>query len=147
MNLRDELTNALKESMKSGNTVRKQTVRMILSNIKNAEIDSGKILDDGEIINILFKEVKIRQDAIDEAHKGNRFDIVASNQAELSVVESFLPKPFSEEELRQLVQTVIDNVGAESKRQMGIVMKELIPRLQGRASSAEASKIVQDLLP
>ena len=146
MGKKEEITNALKEAMKNGDSLRKQTIRMILSNIKNAEIDTRKELDDSEIISILFKEVKIRQDSIAEAEKGGREDIIQANSDELKIVESFLPKPFSEKELRELVSQTIEELGADSKKQIGAVMKLLIPRLNGRASSSDASKIVQEML-
>lgn len=146
MGKKDELSNALKEAMRSGDVVRRQTIRMILSNIKLAEVEAGKELDEEKIIAILQKEIKVHLDAIDGAQKANREDIVSSHQAEIRVVESFLPQSFSPDELKALVQQVINELGVSSKKDMGLVMKTLIPKMQGRATSAEASKMVQELL-
>jgi len=146
MSKKIELSDALKEAMRSGDVVRRQTIRMILSNIKLAEIEAGKELEEDKILTILQKEIKVHLDAIDSAKKANRDDIVQSHLAEIKVVESFLPQSFSPDELRELAQQVITELGVNSKKEMGLVMKTLVPKLQGRATSTEASKMVQELL-
>ncbi|MBN2046956.1 MAG: GatB/YqeY domain-containing protein [Anaerolineaceae bacterium] len=146
MGTKEVLTNALKEAMRSGENTKKQVVRMILSNIKLSEVENGGPLSEDRMIAILHKEVKIRQDAIEGAQQAHRDDLIKANEAELAIIESFLPAHFSEDELTKLVQEIINEVGATSMKDMGQVMKELVPRLEGRASNSEASAAVRNLL-
>lgn len=143
MSIKKQLTEALINAMKSGNNEIKLTVRMILSNIKNAEIDKGEPLDEEKIISLLYKEVKMRQDSLDAAIKANRQDLIDQSQNEIEIIRTFLPESLSQAELETLVTGVIEEVGATSIKDMGSVMKTLLPKLKGRASSGEASKIVR----
>ena len=146
MSIKQELTNALKDAMKNKNTIQKNTIRMILSNIKNAEIDSGKELDDTQIINILHKELKMRNDTLKEAQKIDRQDIIAEANTEIEIINTFLPESIDPAELRQIISDIVAEVGAESMRDMGKVMQLAIPKLAGKASNAEISQFVRELL-
>jgi uncharacterized protein YqeY len=95
---------------------------------------------------ILQKEIKSRQESIADAQKANRPDLVASSQAEIAVLEGFLPRQLSAQELEEVVRQVIAEVGATTLREMGQVMKVLLPRLQGRATGDQASQIVRKFL-
>jgi uncharacterized protein len=143
---KNELETALKEAMRSGDNLRKNTLRMVLSAIKLAEIDRGASLDEAGITAVLLKEVKSRQESIADAQRANRPDLVSAAEAEIEVLESFLPKAMTEEELDDLAKQVIEEVGATSLREMGQVMKVLVPRLQGRATGDKASQAVRKLL-
>jgi len=94
----------------------------------------------------LQKEVKSRQEAIEEAGKANRPELAAAAQAEIEVLQGFLPRPFSTAELEELVREAIAEAGATSAREMGQVMKILMPRLQGRATGGEANQVLRRLL-
>ncbi len=146
MGLREQLEASLKESMKAGDEVRKRTLRMALSAIRLAEIDKGARLDDTGVLAILYKEIKSRHESIADAEKANRPDLIAESQAEIAVIEQFLPKAMSPGELDELTRQVVAEVGATSIKEMGQVMKVLIPRLQGRASGDQASQAVRRLL-
>jgi uncharacterized protein YqeY len=141
-----ELETALKEALRSGDALRKTTLRMVLSAIKLAEIEKGVSLDENGILSVLQKEVKSRREAIVDAQRANRPDLVTASEAEIVILESFLPKAMSPEELEALARRAIQEVGATSPREMGQVMKVLIPLLQGRASGDQASQVVKKLL-
>jgi uncharacterized protein YqeY len=140
------LENALKDAMRAGDDLRKRTLRMAISAIRMAEIDKGGALDENAILAILQKEVKSRQESIADAQRANRPDLEAASQDEIEILEGFLPKQLSLEELERLARQAIAEVGATSPREMGQVMKILIPRLQGRATGDQASQAVRKLL-
>ena len=121
-------------------------LRLLLSSIKLAEIDKGAPLNEQELMATLQKEVKSRQETIAEAERAGRSDIVQENQAEIEVLQGYLPAAMTPVELEELVRSVITEEGATSVSDMGRVMKTLTPRLQGRASGKEASDVVRRLL-
>lgn len=146
MTLKSQLESALKDAMRSGDDVRKRTLRMALSNIRLIEIDKGVTLEDQAVMAILQKEIKSRHESISDAQRANRPDLIAESQAEIQVLEGFLPKALTAEELEQLARQAIAEVGATSPREMGQVMKVLMPRLQGKATGDQASQVVRNLL-
>lgn len=146
MNTKNKLEEALKDAMRSHDELRKRTLRMALSAVRLAEIDKGQALDENAILSILQKEIKSRQEAIADAERANRPDLVTANQAEITALEEFLPQPFNQAELEAMVKQAITESGAASLKQMGLVMKLLMPRLGGRASGDAASQIVRKLL-
>jgi uncharacterized protein YqeY len=146
MDLKNALESALKDAMRSGDDVRKRTVRMALAAIRLTEIEKGKPLDDAGMMAILQKEIKSRQESIAEAHQANRPDLVAASEAEIKVLESYLPTQLTPQELEALARQAIAEAGAASPADMGKVMKLLTPRLQGRATGAQASQLVRQLL-
>jgi uncharacterized protein YqeY len=143
---KQQLTQALKDAMRAKDDLRKSTIRLALAAIKNAEIERRGELDEPTLLGILQKEVKLRRETIDEARRAGRDELVAEAEAEIAVLEQFLPQPLTQMELENLAREVIAEVGADSPRQMGQVMKNLMPRIQGRADGKKASQIVQRLL-
>jgi uncharacterized protein YqeY len=141
-----QLESDLKEAMRANDDLRKRTLRMAISAIRLAEVEKGAALDENAILAILQKEVKTRQEAIAEARRANRPDLEEASQAEIAVLESYLPKALSPEELENLARQAVAEVGATSPQQMGQVMKVLMPRLQGRATGDQASQVVRKLL-
>jgi len=146
MTTKAELETALKEAMRAGADLRKSTIRMALSAVKFAEIERGAALDEAAVTAIVQKEIKSRREAAAEGQKANRPDLIEAAQAEIAILESFLPKGVSAEELDALAQQAVTEAGATSLREMGAVMKLLLPRLQGRASGDQASQAVRKLL-
>jgi len=146
MDIKTQLSNSMKDAMKSGDEVRKRTTRMALANIKQVEIDKRTALDDAAVISLLQKEIKNRREAVEEAKKANRADLIADNEAEIKVIESFLPKAMPAEELSTLAQAAIAEVGAVSPADMGKVMKALLPKVAGRAAGDQVSAVVKELL-
>lgn len=146
MNIKEKLQNDLKEAMRTNNDVQKRTLRMALAAIRLLEVEKGMQLDDSAVLGILQKEVKARHEAIADAERAGRPDLAAASREELAILESYLPKAMSEAELEALVRQAIQEVGAENLQQIGLVMKWLMPRLQGRATGEQASQMVRRLL-
>jgi hypothetical protein len=146
MSVKSELESALKDAMRSGDDLRKRTLRMALSAIRLAEIDKGAALDDAAVLALLQKEVKARQESIEDARRADRPDLEQASRDEIAVLQGFLPKQLTPEELETLAKAVIAEVGATSIKEMGQVMKVLLPRLEGRAPGDQASQVVRRLL-
>lgn len=146
MDKKSTLEHDLKESIKAGDVVRKRTIRMALAAIKLAEVERRGPLDDEAIQTVLQKEVKTRHEAIADAEKAARPDLIEASQAELDVLQSYLPQPLTGEELDSLVRQAIAESGATTAKETGQVMKLLMPRLQGRADGKVASEKVRALL-
>ena len=104
MNIKMQLNDSVKDAMKNGDEVRKRTVRMVLAAVKQVEVDKRVELDDMAIMALLQKEIKNRRESLEEAKKANRADLVEANEAEIKVLEVYLPKAMPAEELRALVQ-------------------------------------------
>ena len=146
METKVQLEIALKEAMKAGDDVRKRTVRMVLAAVRQVEIDRQVKLDEAAVLAIIQKEIKTRKDAVEEARGANRPDIVAATEAEIVVLQTYLPQAVSADELKALVEGAIAEAGAASPADMGKVMKLLIPRLAGRAPGDQVSAAVRQLL-
>lgn len=146
MELKLKLESDLKDAMRASDDLRKRTLRMVIASIKNNEIDRGAKLDDTAVSAIMQKEIKTRREAIAEAEKAKRPDLALAAQEEISVLETYLPKSMSEEEIKVLAAGIIQEINAEGPADMGKVMKALLGKLQGRAPGDVASKVVRELL-
>lgn len=146
MSMQNKLNEALKGAMRSGDSARKNTLRLALTAIKLAEVEKKSALDDAAILGILQKEVKARKEAAADAQHAGRDDLVAKAEAEIAILEEFLPQALSREELETLIQETIAQVGAASPGDMGKVMKAVMPRVQGRAEGGEVSQLVRQIL-
>lgn len=132
--------------MKSGDDLRKRTIRMVLAAVKQVEVDKRVELDEMAVTALIQKEVKNRREALEEAKKANREDLVAANESEIKVLEEFLPKAMPADELRALVQAAITETGAAAPSDMGKVMKVVMPKVAGRAPNDAISAMVRELL-
>ena len=153
MSLKTQLNDSMKDAMRSGDEVRKRTVRMALAAVKQVEVDKRSNpadkrveLDDMAIMGILQKEVKNRRESLEEAKKANRSDLIEANEAEIKVLEAFLPKAMPAEELRLIVQAAVAETGASSAADMGKVMKIAMAKVAGRAPNDMVSATVRELL-
>jgi uncharacterized protein len=146
MIMKQTIQNALTAAMKAKDEDTKRTLRLVMTTIKFAEIEKGGDIDDQQVLSILQKELKTRQDAIEEAKQVNRTDLIEAAEKEIVILNRFLPQRMSAEELIELAKNVISETGASTLRDMGEVMKILMPKLAGRASGQDASKIVRELL-
>jgi uncharacterized protein YqeY len=146
MSLKTQLNDSMKDAMRSGDEVRKRTVRMALAAIKQAEVDKRVELDDAAVIALLQKEVKNRRESLEEARKANRPDLISDNEAEIKVLEAFLPKAMPAGELRAIVQDAIAETGASTPADMGKVMKIVMAKVAGRAPNDAISATVRELL-
>lgn len=146
MDLKTQLTEAMKESMKSGDKVRKSTITMVLAAIKQVEVDRRITLDDAGILAILQKEIKSRKEAFEEAQKAGRENLAQDAQTEMAILNTFLPAGMGVDELRALVQAAVTETGASAPADMGKVMKVLLPKIAGRAPGDQVSAIVREFL-
>jgi uncharacterized protein YqeY len=146
MDIKTQLTESMKDAMKSGDKIRKLTVSMVLAAIKQVEVDKRAAVDDLAIVALIQKEIKNRREAIEEAKKANRPDLIEGNEAEIKILEVFLPQAMPAEELRALVQAAIAETGASAPSDMGKVMKIVMPKVAGRAPNDMISSTVKDLL-
>lgn len=147
MEIKQKLAADLQEAMRNGRSVQKRNLRLVLTAIRLAEVDKGSSLDDAGVMAILQKEIKSRRETIEDAHKAGREDIVTAAEEDITVISSYLPQAISSDELQELVQAAIQEVGAVSPADMGKVMKVLMPRIQGRAPGDQVSQMVRQLLP
>jgi len=143
MTLKTQLNDSVKDAMKSGDEVRKRTIRMVLAAVKQAEVDKRVELDDTAVMSLIQKEMKNRRESLEEARKANRADLVEANEAEINVLQAFLPKAMPDEELRALVQAAIAETGAASPADMGKVMKVVMTKVAGRAPNDMVSATVR----
>ncbi len=146
MDLKFTLQSDLKDAMRHGEETRKSTLRMALAAIKLAEVEKLGQMDEAAYLAVIQKEIKSRRETIADAEKANRPDLIPQAEQEIKILQGYLPAALSPEELEALVKTAIAEVGATSIREIGQVMKILVPMLQGRATNDQASQIVRRLL-
>jgi len=146
MELKLKLENDLKDAMRSGDDVKKSSIRMVIAAMKLAQVEKGGQLDDQAILSLVQKEIKSRKESIADAEKANRPDLIAAAKAEIAVLEVYLPAQMSNEELTALAQAAIEETGATLPSDMGKVMKQIMPKVQGRAPNDQISLIVRQLL-
>ncbi len=146
MDTKTQLNNAMKEAMRAKDKVAKRTLTMVRAAIQQREKDGREELDDNAVLAILQKELKSREETIAEAKKAGRDDLIADTEEEIIVLKKYLPEEMSTEDLRTLVNQVIAEVEASTIRDMGKVMKIIVPRVAGRASGGDISNMVKELL-
>ena len=146
MSKKSELEQALKEAMRANDAVRKSVLRVALTALKEAEVQKQAELDDAVVLGILQKELKSRHEALEEAEKAARKDLVENAKAEIKILEGFLPQALSPQELEAIVQAAIAEAGATSPADMGKVMKVVLPQVQGRADGGQVSQLVRTKL-
>ncbi|MBN1285220.1 MAG: GatB/YqeY domain-containing protein [Anaerolineae bacterium] len=146
MHPKAQLQQDLKEAMKAHDELRKSVIRMTISVIKNAEVEKGGELTEEETAAVLVAEAKKRQDSIADYEMGGRDDLVAEEKAALVVLEEYLPSRLSREEIETEAKKAIEEVGAASLKDVGGVMKVLMPRLKGRADGKQVNQVVKELL-
>jgi uncharacterized protein YqeY len=144
--LKRSITDDIRQAMKSGDTVRKDTLRMLVASINNAEIAKQDKLDNSDILGVIAKEVKKHQESIDAFKQGNRADLVSKEEAEMKILQSYLPEQLTRDDIAAAAKEVIAAVGAQGPGDKGKVMKELMPKLKGRADGKEINEVVTELL-
>jgi len=146
MSLRNDLEQTLHEAMRTKDDLTRDTIRLVFSSIKQAEVETRKTLQDQDILSILQKEVKIRKETISELSESNRPDLIQKAESEIAILDKFLPVQLSDEEITTLVNQVMQEIGATNLADMGKVMKLLLPLVKGRAPLERVSLIVKQLL-
>ncbi len=143
---KERLNEDLKAAMKAGDGARKDAIRFILSAIKQVEIDTRTTLDEEETFKLLQKEAAKRRDSIVEYRKAGREDAVTKEEMELALLESYLPAQMSRADLEKEVAAVIAETGATSAKEMGAIMKVLMPRVKGKADGKLVNEVVGAML-
>jgi len=148
MTLKEQLTEDMKEAMKAreAGKLRLAVIRMVRSSIKNIEINEKKDLTDEEVLVVLMKEVKMRQDSLEEFKKANRQELIAQAEEEIKILQVYLPAALSDDELKAIVAEVIAAVGATSPKDMGKVMPQVMAKAKGRADGKRINAMVKTLL-
>ncbi len=144
--LKQKLTDDLKQALRRRDKVSVSTVRLVIAAIKNAEIARQAALSDSDILGIIAKEARQREESIAAFKQGNREDLVAQESAELAVLKGYLPQPVTHDEIVAEARRIIAEVGAQGPRDKGKVMPKLIAQLKGRADGREINAVVTELL-
>jgi uncharacterized protein YqeY len=144
--MKNKFNDLLHESMKNHDEITRNTMRLILTSLKLAEVEKKQELDDAAILSLVQKEIKSRVESIQDFKKGGRQDLVDTTEKEIKVLEQFLPIQLTDDELKVIVEAAMKEVNASTPADMGKVMKITIPQIQGRASSDRISALVKDLL-
>lgn len=143
MSLRDRLAEDLKLAMKSKDQLRMDVIRLIKAAILNKELELKKDLDDAEMSRLMTTLIKQRRDSIAQYERAGRTDLAEKEQKEITIIETYLPQPLSMGEIERLIASVIEETGARSPKDMGIVMKAVMARLAGRTVDG---KMISDLV-
>jgi uncharacterized protein len=146
MGVEAQLREDLKEAMRARDVQRRSAIRMVLTAIQLAQAENPRDLTDDEVLELIRKEVKRRDEALEMMRAAGRDDAVEAEEVELKILRAYLPPVMGEAEVRALAQSVVDEVGATSVRDLGRVMGALMPQVKGRADGAVVNRVVRDLL-
>lgn len=146
MALREKLDEDLKAAMRERDSLRMNTIRGLKSAVKYREIELMKGLDDAGIVGVIGSEVKRRRDSVEQYRAGQREDLAAKEEAEIAILQAYLPQQLAPAELEAKVAEAIEKVGAKGPKDMGAVMKALLPEVQGRADGKVVSELVKQRL-
>lgn len=146
MGLKEQIRSDMADAMRSGDTERRDTLRMLAAAIKQVEVDDQTTLDDAGVLAVLSKQAKQRRESIAEYEKAGRDDLVEAEQNELTIIESYLPQMMSREEIAALAAPIVAELGAAGPKDMGKVMGRLMPQLKGKADGRDVNEVVRALL-
>ena len=144
--LKEKLMENLKESMKNKDTVRKNTVQMVRASILQVEKDKGIEVEDDKIIDIIAKEVKTKKDALKDFEKAERQDLIDLTNREIEVLQEYLPKQLSRDEVKVEVQKIITEIGATSMKDMGAIMKEAKAKMGASAEGKTINEVAKEIM-
>lgn len=146
MDLKEQLRADLTTAMKAGDTQRRDVLRMLMAAVKQVEVDTRVTLDDAGVQDVLRKQLKQRQESIEDFGKAGRPDEVDREMAEIAIIETYLPRMMSREEIEQIARDIVAETGVVDAKGMGQVMSRLMPRVKGRADGRLVNEVVRDLL-
>lgn len=146
MSIQEKLTEDMKSAMRAKDKIRLSTIRMVINTIKNKEKESGEELSDDDASAVIAYEVKKRKDSAQAFREGGRGDLVEIEEKEIEILAEYMPEQMGEDEIRELARTIVEKVGANSPKDMGKVMKELMPHVKGKADGSTVNKVVKELL-
>lgn len=141
-----QIQNDFVEAMKNKEKERLDVIKMLKAAIQNEEIKKKESLSDDEIISIITKQVKMRKDAIEEFKKANRDDLISSYENEIKVLEKYLPEALSEGEVIKIIDEAFNKINPTSQKEMGLIMKEVSPKVKGRCDMGKVSNLIKDKL-
>ena len=144
--LKQKLTDDLKQAMKGGNKLKTAVIRLIMAAIQNTEIARRTPSADADVLGIIAREVRQRQESIESFKQGDRPDLVAKEEAEMTILQAYLPRQLTREEIMAEVRRIIDEVGARGPGDKGKVMSRIITQLKGKADGREINAVVTELL-
>ena len=144
--MRQQILDDLKKAMKAQDKETLAVIRMVKAAIQMEELNTKKELTDDEVINIISKQIKTRKESIEEFKKGNREDLVEKTESEIKILEKYLPEQLSKEEVEAIIEKAFDQIKPESIKDMGKVMKEVSPKVNGRYDKGEVSKMIREKL-
>jgi uncharacterized protein YqeY len=146
ISLIDRLAEDMKDALRTRDTVRLGTIRLLRSQLQNATIQQGRGLSEEEVLTVLSSAVKLRKEAIEKFKQGQRQDLVEKEQAELDIIQSYLPEPLSEGDLSALIDQTLQEVGAKGPGDLGLVMKKIMPQVRGRAEGGLVNRLARERL-
>lgn len=146
MSLKDKLMEDYKSSIKNKDTIRKNTVVLIRAAVKQREVDERTELSDEQVLDIISKQLKEKKMAIIEFQKGNRQDLVDLTNLEMNILLEYLPKQLTQDEVDEIVKDTISEIGANSVKDIGLVMKSIMPKVKGIADGNMVNKAVRNIL-
>lgn len=146
MSLKERLMADLKDAMKNKDKLRKDVITMVRAAIKQKEVDERVELDDADIENIISKQLKEKKSSIEEFKKGNRQDLVDQTNAEIEILLKYLPEQLSDEELKEIIKKIIDENEITSMKDIGKLMKNVMPLIKGKADGKQVNIIAKELL-
>ena len=146
MSLVERVSEDLKEAMKAKDKDSLNVIRMLKSAIQMAKIELKHDLSDSEVIDVISKQIKMRKDSIVEFTKASREDLASQYQKEIDILNKYMPEALSFDEVTKIIDDVIEKIKPESVKQMGLIIKEVSPKVKGRFDMGEVSKIVKDKL-
>ncbi|NLY21623.1 MAG: GatB/YqeY domain-containing protein [Tissierellia bacterium] len=145
MSLQEQLMQELKTSMKNKDNVRKNAIILIRSAIKQTEVDERREVTEEDIIDIISKQYKEKKQVIEEFKRGNRSDLVEMTEREMDILLEFLPKQLSDEEVEEIVRETIEEVGATSMKDIGLIMKSVMPKVKGKADGNLVNQTIRKI--
>ena len=146
MNLEERLVEEMKQAMKSNNKLKLSTIRMIRSALKNKEIDLRKKLENEDIVKVIQAMMRKGEESVEQFETGGRMDLVEKEKSEIEIMKSFLPKPLSQEEILEIIDQSIQETQASSLKDMGKVMKSVMPKIGGKADGKLINQLVKERL-
>ena len=147
MHLKERLMEDMKDSMKKGEQIRLSAIRMVRAGIKNKEIELGRELKDEDVVGVITSAIKQRKDSYTQFLNGNRMDLAEKEKKEIEVLSMYLPEQMGEDEIKKRLREIISETGAATSKDIGKVMKILMPELKGKADGNLVNRIAREMLP
>ena len=146
MNLNDRIMNDLKDAMKNKDSFKLSVIRMVKGAIQLEKINKKRDLNDEEVIDVISKQIKLRKDSINEFEKAGRNDLADTTKKEVEVLNEYMPEQLSSEEVNKIIDEAFAKVNPTSQKDMGLIMKEVTPKVKGKSDMGEVSRIIKEKL-